>query len=100
LIDYTLKKRKDAMDTKLLPHSNATNTNDDHAIIYYTRNIVQNDDPHKMELLCSKQSWNGVPLRAGWSSRHWEVVRTVTTKLRGLHIWTLNRKKTVVQHFV
>jgi len=103
LIDYTTednKKRKDAMDTKLLPHSNATNVtnkNGDHAIIYYRSNIVQNDDPHKTELLLSKQSWNGVPLCTRWCGRHWEEIIAGS---RGLHVWTLDRKKTCIQSFV
>jgi hypothetical protein len=103
LIDYTTEEnkiRKDARDTKLLPQSNATNvtnTNGDHAIIYYTSNIVQNDDPHKTELLRSKQSWNGVPLCAGWRGRHWEEI---IAESRGLHVWTLDRKKAVIQSFV
>jgi hypothetical protein len=103
LIDYTTeenKKRKDAMDTKLLPRSNATNVtnkNGDHAIIYYRSNIVQNDDPHKTELLLSKQSWNGVPLCTRWCGRHWEEIIAGS---RGLHVWTLDRKKASIQSFV
>ena len=69
----------------------------DHAIIYYRSNIVQNDDPHKTELLLSKQSWNGVPLCTRWCGRHWEEI---IAESRGLHVWTLDRKKASIQSFV
>ena len=59
----------------------------------YTSDIVQNDDPHKTEPPHSRRSRNRVPLRTRWSDRHWEVEGKITAELRGLHVWTLHRKK-------
>jgi hypothetical protein len=75
-----------------------TNTNEDHVIIYNTSEYCTKKMTHAKPSCCPQsKSCDWIPLRTWWSGRHREVERMIrAAKLWGLHIWTLDKRKSTI----